>query len=155
MTGTDPDVRSGDCSAREDSVDHLNTSVGVSASGLHAQALRMRVIAENLANADSVAKTAGGSPYRRRLATFQAQVDKATGATMVKVDSITADKSDFNKVYQPGNPAADGSGYVQTPNVNGLIEMADMHAAQRSYEANLNAIESARNMTMRTLDLIK
>lgn len=133
----------------------LNTSVGVSASGLHAQSLRMRVIAENLANGDSVAKTAGGAPYRRRLATFQAQVDKSTGATIVKVNSITTDKSDFNKIYQPGNPAADGSGYVQTPNVNNLIEMADMRAAQRSYEANLNAIESARNMTMRTLDLIK
>lgn len=133
----------------------LNTSVGVSASGLHAQALRMRVIAENLANADSVATKAGGDPYRRRVATFQAQVDKATGATMVKVDAITTDKSDFNRVYQPGNPAADAQGYVQTPNVNGLIEVADMRAAQRSYEANLNAIEAARGMTMHTLDLIK
>jgi flagellar basal-body rod protein FlgC len=133
----------------------LKTSIGVSASGLRAQSLRMRVIAENLANADSVAKTPGGTPYRRRVATFQAQVDRATGATMVKVDSITGDKSDFNKVYQPGNPAADASGYVQEPNVNGLIETADMKAAQRSYEANLNAIESARDMTMRTLDLLK
>jgi flagellar basal-body rod protein FlgC len=133
----------------------LKTSIGVSASGLHAQSLRMRVIAENLANADSVAKTPGGAPYRRRVATFQSQVDKATGGTMVKVDSIVGDKSDFNKVYQPGNPAADGSGYVQMPNVNNLIETADMRAAQRSYQANLNAIESARDMTMRTLDLIK
>lgn len=133
----------------------LKTSIGVSASGLHAQSLRMRVIAENLANADSVAKTAGGNPYRRRVATFQSEVDKATGGTMVKVDSIVGDKSDFGKVYQPGNPAADASGYVLQPNVNNLIETADMKAAQRSYEANLNAIESARDMTMRTLDLIK
>ncbi len=86
---------------------------------------------------------------------FQAEVDKATGGTMVKVDSIVGDKSDFGKVYQPGNPAADASGYVLEPNVNGLIETADMKAAQRSYESNLNAIESARDMTMRTLDLIK
>ena len=78
-----------------------------------------------------------------------------SGGTMVKVDSIVGDKSDFGKVYQPGNPAADASGYVLEPNVNGLIETADMKAAQRSYEANLNAIESARDMTMRTLDLIK
>ena len=133
----------------------LKTSIGVSASGLHAQSLRMRIIAENLANADSVAKTPGGNPYRRRVATFQSEVDKATGGTMVKVDSIVGDKSDFGKVYQPGNPAADSSGYVLQPNVNNLIETADMKAAQRSYEANLNAIESARDMTMRTLDLIK
>ncbi len=133
----------------------LKTSVNVSASGLRAQSMRMRVIAENLANTDSIAKTAGGDPYRRRVATFQAQVDKATGATMVKVDSIIADKSDFQRVYQPGNPAADGTGYVMRPNVNSLIETADMKAAQRSYQANLNAIETARDMTMRTLDLIK
>jgi len=133
----------------------LKTSIGVSASGLHAESLRMRVIAENLANADSVARTPGGTPYRRRVATFQAQVDKATGATMVKVDSIVGDKSDFNRVYQPGNPAADASGYLLQPNVNSLIETADMKAAQRSYEANLNAIETARDLTMRTLDLIK
>lgn len=132
----------------------LKTSIGVSASGLRAQSLRMRIIAENLANADSVAKTPGGNPYRRRVATFQSEVDKATGGTMVKVDSIVGDKSDFNRIYQPGNPAADASGYVLQPNVNNLIETADMKAAQRSYEANLNAIESARDMTMRTLDLI-
>ncbi len=133
----------------------LKTSVNVSASGLRAQSLRMRVIAENLANTDSIAKTAGGDPYRRRVATFEAQVDKATGARMVKVDSIVADKSDFQRVYQPGAPAADGAGYVLHPNVNPLIESADMKSAQRSYQANLNAIEAARDMTMRTLDLIK
>ncbi|NYD92101.1 flagellar basal body rod protein FlgC [Sphingomonas melonis] len=133
----------------------LHTSIDVSASGLHAQALRMRVIAENLANTDSVAKTPGGDPYRRRVATFKAHVDRAIGGTTVQVASITPDKSDFGRVYQPGNPAADAAGYVQMPNVNGPIEMADMRAAQRSYQANLNAIEAARNMTMRTLDLIK
>lgn len=133
----------------------LKTSIGVSASGLRAQSLRMRVIAENLANEDSVARTSGGAPYRRRVATFRAEVDKATGATIVKVNSITSDKSAFQRVYQPGNPAADGQGYVQMPNVNGLIETADMKAAQRSYEANLNAIEAARGLTMRTIDLLK
>ncbi|HWW65184.1 MAG TPA: flagellar basal body rod protein FlgC [Sphingomonadaceae bacterium] len=133
----------------------LKTSIGVSASGLRAQSLRMRVIAENLANADSVAKTPGGTPYRRRVATFEAEVDRSTGATRVKVDSIVPDKSDFNRVYQPGNPAADAAGYVLEPNVNNLIETADMKAAQRSYEANLNAIEAARGLTMRTIDLLK
>lgn len=133
----------------------LHASVDVSASGLHAQALRMRVIAENLANADSVARTPGGDPYRRKVATFRSHLDRTIGATKVQVASITTDKSQFGKIYQPGNPAADGAGYVQTPNVNGLIEMADMRAAQRSYQANLNAIEAARAMTARTLDLIK
>ncbi|AGH49045.1 MULTISPECIES: flagellar basal body rod protein FlgC [Sphingomonas] len=133
----------------------LKSSIGVSASGLRAQSLRMRIIAENLANSDSVARTAGGDPYRRRVATFKAEVDRATGATNVKVRSIEGDKTDFQRIYQPGNPAADTQGYVLRPNVNGLVEAADMKAAQRSYEANLNAIESARNLTMRTIDLLK
>ena len=133
----------------------LGNAIDVSASGLRAQALRMRVIAENLANSDSVAATPEGDPYRRRVATFAAEVDRASGATQVAVKSIDADKSAFGRIYQPGNPAADGAGYVEQPNVNPLIEAADMKAAQRSYEANLNAIESARGMTMRTIDLLK
>lgn len=133
----------------------LNNSIGVSASGLRAQSLRMRVIAENLANSDSVAKTPDADPYRRRVATFTAEVDRASGATQVAVKSIEGDKSQFGRVYQPGSPAADAQGYVSQPNVNPLIEAADMKAAQRSYEANLNALESARGMTMRTIDLLK
>lgn len=133
----------------------LKASLGVSASGLRAQSLRMRVIAENLANQDSVANTAGGDPYRRRVASFSAEVDRATGATGVKIKSIENDKSDFTRVYQPGHPAADGEGYVLKPNVNSLVETADMKAAQRSYEANLNAIEAAKSLTMRTIDLLK
>jgi flagellar basal-body rod protein FlgC len=115
----------------------------------------MRTIAENLANQDSVADTAGGNPYRRKVVSFQAAVDRASGATGVKVKSIQGDQSDFAKVYQPGHPAADAQGYVLKPNVNGLIESADMKAAQRSYEANLNAIEAAKSLTMRTIDLLK
>lgn len=133
----------------------LDNSIRVSASGLRAQSLRMRVIAENLANADSVAATPGGNPYRRKVTTFGRQVDAASDATGVKVAAITTDKSAFNRVYQPGSPAADAKGYVLTPNVNELIETADMKAAQRSYSANLNAIDAARSMTMRTIDLLK
>lgn len=133
----------------------LKTSIGVSASGLRAQSLRMRVIAENLANSDSVARTPGGDPYRRRVATFKSEVDRTTGATNVAIRSIEGDKTAFQRVYQPGSPAADARGYVQRPNVNGLIESADMKAAQRSYEANVNAIEAARGLTMRTIDLLK
>lgn len=133
----------------------LKTSLNVSASGLRAQSLRMRVIAENLANQDSVANTPGGNPYRRRVASFSAEVDRATGATGVKINTIQNDRSDFTRVYQPGHPAADGEGYVLKPNVNSLVETADMKAAQRSYEANLNAIEAAKSLTMRTIDLLK
>lgn len=133
----------------------LENSVQVSASGLRAQSLRMRVIAENLANADSVAQTPGGTPYRRRVPAFRAEMDKSSGATEVAVTAIRGDRSDFPRVYQPGNPAADANGYVLTPNVNALTETADMRAAQRSYEANVNAIEAARTMTMRTIDLLK
>ncbi|NYT42098.1 flagellar basal body rod protein FlgC [Sphingomonas sp. R-74633] len=133
----------------------LKTSLGISASGLRAQSLRMRVIAENLANQDSVADTPGGNPYRRRVASFSAEMDRQTGGVGVKVKAIENDKSDFLKVYQPGHPAADKDGYVLKPNVNGLIETADMKAAQRSYEANLNAIEAAKSLTMRTIDLLK
>nr|WP_315380455.1 flagellar basal body rod protein FlgC [uncultured Sphingomonas sp.] len=133
----------------------LDASLGVSASGLRAQSLRMRTIAENLANQDSVADTPGGNPYRRKVVSFQAAVDRANGGTGVKVKSIQNDQSDFVKVYQPGHPAADAQGYVLRPNVNGLIESADMKAAQRSYEANLNAIEAAKSLTMRTIDLLK
>ena len=133
----------------------LDSSIGVSAAGLRAQTLRMRVIAENLANANSVADTPGGDPYRRKVPTFRAAMDRASGATTVEITGIQADQSDFTRVHQPGNPAADADGYVKMPNVNSLIESADMKSAQRSYEANLNAIEAARSLTMRTIDLLK
>lgn len=133
----------------------LDSSVTISASGLRAQSLRMRIIAENLANADSVSTVPGGTPYRRQMPTFRAEVDRATGGTQVRVTGLAADRTAFPRVYQPGNPAADAQGYVQMPNVNTLTEAADMKAAQRSYEANLNAIEAARSLTMRTIDLLK
>lgn len=133
----------------------LRNSVQVSASGLRAQSLRMRVISENLANQDSVATAPGADPYRRRVVVFQPDVRGADATQGVRVRAIATDQSAFGRVYQPGHPAADEAGYVQRPNVNGLIESADMRAAQRSYEANLNAIEAARGMSMRTIDLLK
>ncbi|GAB5349270.1 flagellar basal body rod protein FlgC [Alteriqipengyuania sp. 357] len=133
----------------------LDSSIGISASGLRAQTLRMRVIAENLANASSVSETPGGDPYRRKVPTFRAAVNREDGSTSVEVTGIATDRSDFTRVHQPGNPAADADGYVKMPNVNSLVESADMKSAQRSYEANLNAIEAARSLTMRTIDLLK
>lgn len=121
----------------------------IAASGLRAQSLRMRVVAENLANSDSVAATPGGTPYRRKLVVFQ------PGEDGVKVEGLTSDRTPFPRIYQPGHPAADAQGYVLQPNVDTLVEATDMRAAQRSYEANLNTIDAARSMAARTLDLLK
>lgn len=132
----------------------LKSMMAVSASALQAQSLRMRVIAENLANVDSVAAQPGGDPYRRKVVTFQ-PVDVDGGGQGVGVARVDRDQSSFKRVLRPGSPAADGKGYVNLPNVNSAIEMADMQSAQRSYEANLSAIEAAKNLTMRTIDLLK
>jgi flagellar basal-body rod protein FlgC len=128
-------------------------AMGVAASALRAQQARMRVIAENLANANSTARTPGGDPYRRQIPVFSTQrLDGANGVTMSKV---IPDGSDFKSEYDPGNPSADAKGYVKLPNVDPLIEALDMREAQRAYEANLNVIETARAMEQRTLDLLR
>jgi flagellar basal-body rod protein FlgC len=125
----------------------------IAASALRAQQARMRIIAENLANANSTARTPGGDPYRRQVPVFQpTAVAGATGVSMSRVDP---DHSAFKTVYEPGNPAADAKGYVKEPNVDPLIEALDMKEAQRAYEANLKVIETARAMESRTLDLLK
>lgn len=125
----------------------------IAASALRAQQARMRIIAENLANANSTASTKGGAPYRRQIPVFQpATVAGATGVSMARV---APDQTAFKSAYEPGNPAADAQGYVQQPNVDPLVEALDMREAQRAYEANLNVIESARSMDAATLDLLK
>jgi flagellar basal-body rod protein FlgC len=130
-------------------------SLAVAASGLRAQAGRMRVISENIANADSTAQTAGGDPYRRRIPTFQSEFDRSLNAKVVALGPVRTDRSDFRLKYEPGNPAADQLGNVKYPNVNPLIEMTDMRDAQRSYEANVNVIGATRNMIQRTLDILR
>lgn len=130
-------------------------SMAVSASGLRAQSLRMRILAENIANQDSFSPAPGVDPYRRKVISFRAAVDRETGSPTVKVDRIVSDKSEFGRKYMPGHPAANAQGYVTTPNVNGIIEATDMREAQRSYEANLNAIDAAKSMSMRTIDLLR
>jgi flagellar basal-body rod protein FlgC len=134
-----------------------STSSGViqaiAASALRAQQARMRIIAENLANANSTSRTAGGDPYRRQVPIFApSTVDGATGVVMSRV---APDPATFRSVYSPGNPAADAQGYVKEPNVDPLVEALDMREAQRAYEANLNVIETSRAMDERTLDLLK
>ena len=131
------------------------SSLQIAATGLHAQNARMRVIAENLANADSAGKTPGDTPYRRRIPTFQAVMDSDVGGEVVKVGKIAYDTSDFQSRYEPGHPAADKNGYVKYPNVDPLIEAMDMREAQRTYEANLNVVTVTRQMLGRTLDILK
>ena len=133
----------------------LMESLMISAAGMRAQGQRLRVVAENIANADSVSEVPGGDPYRRKTISFKNALDRELGMETVQVSKVGLDQSDFRMKYDPGNPAADEKGYVKLPNVNSLIEMSDMREAQRSYEANLRAIEVARTMLQRTIDLIR
>jgi flagellar basal-body rod protein FlgC len=130
-------------------------SMGIATSGLRAQAGRMRVISENIANADSTAPTAGGDPYRRKIPSFSSALDRTLEAKVVALGKIRPDQAAFRIKYEPSNPAADAAGNVKYPNVNPLVEMTDMRDAQRSYEANLNIISATRRMIQRTLDILK
>lgn len=133
----------------------LLRSIGIAASGLKAESGRMRVISENLANADSTARTVGGDPYRRKIVTFDSQLDPDLDARTVSLGRIQRDNTAFKLEYDPGNPIADAKGYVKMPNVNPLVEQMDMREAQHAYEANLNVISAARRMISRTLDILK
>jgi len=136
-----------------DPVISRNSAMTVAASALRAQQSRMRVIAENIANADSTSAVAGGDPYRRQVPVFRSQ--QMDGATGVVLAEVRADPGQFRRDYDPSHPAADAEGYVLRPNVDSLIESMDMREAQRAYEANLNVIETARAMEQRTLDILK
>lgn len=133
----------------------LYDSMFISASGMRAQGERLRVIAENIANAESVGETAGEDPYRRKVISFKNYLDRDIEADLVKVNKIDTDPSEFRKRFEPGHPAADANGYVSYPNVNSLVEMTDMREAQRSYEANLKVIETSRAMLSRTIDILR
>ena len=134
---------------------NLSVSADIAVSGMKAQAERLRVISENMANADSVGIRPGEDPYRRQVVTFKNYVDEATGAQLVKVDKVLPDRSPFQMKYMPDHPAANAEGYVAMPNVNPLIEMMDLKEAQRSYDANLSMMQTARDMNSKVLDLLK
>lgn len=136
-------------------MDDLTLSKTIASSGMKAQAQRLRVISENLANADSLAKTPGGLPYRRKTVTFRNELDRATGAELVKIGRVSRDRSPLERKYDPTHVAAGADGYVLLPNVNPLIETMDMKEAQRTYEANLNVISVSKDMMTKTLDLIR
>jgi flagellar basal-body rod protein FlgC len=133
----------------------LLKSIAVATSGLRSQSGRMRVIAENMANADSGPERAGADPYRRKIPTFQRRFDRDLEAQVVDMGRVQRDQSAFRVKYEPGNPTADAAGNVRMPNVNSLVETMDMREAQRSYEANLNLISSTRRMIQRTIDILR
>jgi len=133
----------------------LNTSMQLAFAGMTAQGQRLKVIAQNLANTDSTAKTAGGEPYRRKIVTFHAVLDKTLGADSVAVGRPVTVSGTLERKFDPGNPAADPEGYVQMPNVNPVVELMDMRDAQQSYQANLNVIDAAKSMISHTLDLLR
>ncbi len=135
-------------------MDFLKT-MAIAASGLRAQAGRMRIISENIANADSTPSAPGADPYRRKVPTFRSELDRALDVNVVELGRTQIDTSDFRLKYEPGHPAADQNGNVKYPNVNALVEMTDMREAQRSYEANINVVTATRRMIQRTIDILK
>jgi len=136
-------------------MDELTKSGKIAISGMKVQSERLRVISENLANADSTAQTPEGLPYRRKVVSFKSELDRSNGVTTVKVDKVRTDSSDFQRRYDPKHPAADREGYVLTPNVNPLIEMMDMREAQRSYQANMDVVTTSRTLLSRTVDMLR
>ncbi len=133
----------------------LDKALGIAASGMDAQTTRLRVIAENLANQDTTGSKPGADPYRRKTVTFEDALNKKLGTATVQVKQVGQDKSDFPMRYDPSNPAANAAGYVKVSNVNSMVEVMDMHEAERSYSANLAVMQSARAMLTRTIDLLK
>ncbi|MCW8836316.1 MAG: flagellar basal body rod protein FlgC [Rhodospirillales bacterium] len=136
-------------------MDDLFKSMKISSSGMKAQGTRLRVISENVANANSLPQNPNENPYRRKVVIFKNELDRAMGAETVRVKKIRPDTSDFKQKYDPSHPAADANGYVRTPNVSTLVEMTDMREAQRSYEANMNVIKASKGMLTSTIDLLR
>ena len=133
----------------------LQNAMSLAAMGMRAQGTRMRVISENMANAETTSLNPGGDPYRRQLVTFETELNRSNDMKEVRVNDRINDDSAFRIKYDPGHPAADDEGYVKLPNVNTLVEMMDMREAQRSYEANLGIIDMTRSMLTRTIDLLR
>lgn len=133
----------------------FSDTIGVSAAGMRAQQARLRIAAENLANAETTGASPGADPYRRKTVTFKETLDRSTGVSSVEVKKVGQDMSNFQMKYDPSHPAADEKGYVKMPNVSSIVEIMDAHDAQHSYDANLNAMQATRAMLMRTIGLLK
>lgn len=136
-------------------IDPLRLATSIAGSGLEAESLRLRIVAENIANANSTGASPGADPYQRKTVTFDSELDRLSGASRVAIRGTGVDPAPFRVEHDPGNPAADADGNVKLPNVNVLIEMADMREANRAYEANLQMVKQARVMTTMTIDLLR
>lgn len=130
-------------------------TLGIATAGLQAQNIRLRVIAENIANAGSLAQAPGEKPYQRKVVTFENELDRQLGVETLRLDRISQDRGGFGRRFEPNHPAADADGYVLTPNVQSLVEMMDLREAQRSYEANLRVVDTARTMVTRAIELLR
>ena len=136
-------------------MENMLATMRVSAAGMKAQGTRLRVIAENIANADSLPAGPGDLPSRRKVVTFRNELERSSGLSKVRIDSIGPDMSALAKKYAPDHPAADAAGYVLAPNVDSLIEMMDMREAQRSYEANLNMVRTSKEMARDAINILR
>ena len=136
-------------------MDPLVASMKIAGSGLAAQSARLRIVSENMANAQSTGNAAGSDPYRRKTISFVNELDRAAGAMLVKVNLIGFDPAPFNVEHDPGNPAADANGAVKLPNINVLTELADMREANRAYEADLQVMKQTRDLLGMTIELLR
>ncbi len=133
----------------------LVKSLHIAASGMKVQSDRLRMVSENIANAESIGTRPGEAPYRRKVMSFENELDRKLEAELVKVHKRGYDDAPFRQVYKPSHPMANDDGYVLYPNVNSMIEMMDMREARRGYEANLNVIETSKGMVMQTINLLR
>lgn len=136
-------------------MDPLTASMRIAGSGLAAQSARLRIVSENMANAQSTGSVAGSDPYKRKTISFANELDRASGAMLVRIDSTGVDPAPFTVEHDPGNPAADANGNVKLPNVNVLMELADMREANRAYEADLQVMKQTRDLLTMTIDLLR
>jgi flagellar basal-body rod protein FlgC len=136
-------------------IDPLQASIKIAGAGLEAQSTRLRIISENVANSQSTANTPGGDPYARKTVSFDNVMDRTAGLSLVRVKNIGLDDTPFAVEQDPGNPAADEKGFVKTPNVNILVELADMREANRTYEANLQVAKQSSDLMSQTVALLK
>lgn len=136
-------------------MDNIAATFSIANSALRAQSQRIRVATENLANADSTGKTPGANPYTRKVVSFELAMDDATGASVVQADGEEVDTAPYRIENIPGHPAADKNGNVKLPNVNMLVELADIREGTRSYDATVQVMKQARDLVNMTLDLLK
>lgn len=136
---------------------NLIPGIDVTSGALAAQKMRLDIVAQNIANAQTT-RTADGGAYKRQIVSFETELVKRTGGaslTTVRVGGITNDKTPGQQVYNPQHPDAGEDGLVTMPNVNLAYEMVDLITASRAYEANLSVVKNSRNLAMKTLEIGK